>query len=102
MEMLEFIYIVKPTRLAMLSEGPTEKESAILSQHAAYVKELSMQGVVELAGRTQNADETTFGLVIFKAESQDAAQQIMLEDPAVRQGVMKASLYPYQVAYRST
>jgi len=83
--MKEFIYTVKPTRVAMLSDGPTEKESTILSQHAAYVEGLAKQGVLELAGRTQNADETTFGLVIFRAESQDAAKQIMLEDPAVRQ-----------------
>ena len=58
--------------------------------------------MVELAGRTQNADETAFGLVVFRAESETAARQIMLEDPAVKHGVMTASLYPYRVAFRSS
>jgi uncharacterized protein YciI len=85
----------------MLSEGPTDEESAILSQHATYVEQLTRQGVVELAGRTQNADETAFGLVVFRAKSETAARQIMLDDPAVKHGVMTASLFPYRVAYRS-
>jgi len=98
---LEFLYTIRPTRLAMLSEGPTDEESAVLSRHASYVERLAQQGVVELAGRTQNADETAFGLVIFHAESESVARQIMLDDPAVKHGVMTASLFPYRVAFRS-
>ena len=99
--MLEFLYTVKPTRLAMVTEGPTEEESAVLAQHAAYLGGLAERGVVEFAGRTTNGDETTFGLVVFEAESDAAARRIMLEDPAVRHGVMTASLFPYRVAFRA-
>lgn len=93
--------MLKPTRLAMLTDGPTGEESSVLSQHAAYIEELAGRGVVELAGRTQTADESTFGLVIFRAESEKVARRIMQDDPAVRHGVMTASLFPYRVAYRS-
>jgi len=64
---LEFLSILKPTRLGMLTESPTEEEDGVLSGHAAYVEDLAKRGVVEFAGRTRNADETTFGLVVFHA-----------------------------------
>ena len=56
------------------------------------------QGVVILMGRTQNDDETTFGIVIFEAGDETAARAVMENDPAVREGVMAATLYPYRIA----
>jgi uncharacterized protein YciI len=56
------------------------------------------EGVVILAGRTLNGDDSTFGIVIFNAGSEEEARRIMESDPAVRQGVMRAELFPYRVA----
>jgi uncharacterized protein YciI len=82
----------------MLTEGPTEKESEVTSQHFAYLTGLLEKGVLILAGRTLNDDESTFGITILNAENKDIAQQIMRDDPAVREGVMRAELFPYRVA----
>ncbi len=95
---LQFLYKVQPTRPTMLSDGPTELETAVVSQHFNYLKTLTEQGVVLLAGRTLNTDESSFGIIIFEAKSQKAAQAIVDNDPAVNQGVMRAELYPYRVA----
>jgi len=100
-EPMEFLYMLRPTRLAMLTDGPTDAEAAVLSRHAAYVEGLAKRGVVEFGGRTQTADESTFGLVVFHADSEEAARGIMRDDPAVRDGVMTASLFPYRIAFRS-
>lgn len=54
--------------------------------------------VVLMAGRTEDAGAETMGLVVFEAESADAAQRIMVSDPAVADGVMTANLFPYRVA----
>jgi len=51
-----------------------------------------------MAGCTGDAVAETTGLVVFEAESVDAAQRIMVSDPAVADGVMTANLYPYRVA----
>lgn len=51
-----------------------------------------------LVGRTQNSDESTFGIAIFKAENEEAARTIMENDPAVVGGVMQAQLFPYRIA----
>jgi uncharacterized protein YciI len=53
---------------------------------------------VLLFGRTQNSDARTFGLAIFRTESQDEARSIMNNDPAVKKGVVLAELYSYKVA----
>ena len=97
-ETSQYLYRITPTRLEMLTEGPTERESEITSRHFAYLKGLVEKGVVILAGRTLNSDENTFGITILNAENKDSARQIMLDDPAVREGVMNAELYPYRIA----
>jgi uncharacterized protein YciI len=53
---------------------------------------------VLVAGRTTTEDAQAFGLVVFQAESQAAAEQLMNDDPAVRDGVMSAELFPFRVA----
>ena len=94
----QFIYVLKPTRLEMLTEGPTPEEAETVSRHFAYLKDLTEKGVLILVGRTQNRDESTIGLAIFEAEDESAARMIMENDPAVVGGVMRATLYPYKVA----
>jgi uncharacterized protein len=96
--MPEYLYKIQPTRLEMLTEGSTEREAEIVSQHFQYLSDLTDQGVVIMVGRTQNNDASTFGIVIFEAEDEDAARQIMNNDPAVQNGVMRAELYLYKVA----
>ena len=76
--------------------GPEEVE--IVARHFAYLKDLTEKGTMILMGRTQNADESTFGIAIFEAENEAAAQNIMANDPAVSEGIMTATLYPYKIA----
>src|SRR5262249_29471981 len=97
-ELRQFIYVVRPTRLQMLTEGPTPEEGAVGKRHLEYLEGLAKRGVVLMAGRTQTADDKTFGLVVFRAESEDAARRIADADPAVAHGVMRAEVYPYRIA----
>ena len=94
----QFLYKIKPTRLAMLTEGPTAQEEAALSQHFNYLQKLIEGGIVIMAGRTQTANMDTFGIVILRADDKAAAHKLMLSDPAVAQGVMHATLYPFRIA----
>jgi uncharacterized protein YciI len=97
-DVTQYLYKIQPTRPAMLLEGPTTEEEAIVSEHFAYLKDLMDQGILLVAGRTLNTDESSFGIVIFKATSQADAHAVMNNDPAVRKGVMRAELYPYRIA----
>jgi uncharacterized protein YciI len=95
--MFQWLSIAKPTRLEMLIESTLE-EDEIIDQHFAYLQDLTKEGVIILVGRTLNTDETGFGLTIFEAEDEFAARQIMENDPAVKNGLMAATLFPYRVA----
>ena len=95
---MHFLYRIQPTRLAMLTEGATEAEAAVVREHFAYLKRLETAGVMLMAGRTLNVDERTFGIAIFAAESEAEAAAIMKDDPAVKHGVMRAELFPYRIA----
>ena len=100
--MQQFIYLLRPTRVGMVTEGPTPEEMQVLGAHAAYLDKLAGEGTMLLAGRTQNNDASTLGLALFFAESEAAARSIMEADPAVSGGVMKAELYPYAIAFKSS
>jgi len=82
----------------MLTDGSTPEENAIVARHFAYLSDLTEKGVMILMGRTQNNDESTFGICIFEAEDESAARRIMEADPAIVGGVMRAELYPYKIA----
>ena len=82
----------------MLSVGPTDRESLVLAGHFSYLEKLVKEGKVHLAGRTLNSDERCFGVVIFSADSERTAFELMKNDPAVREGVMTAELFPFRIA----
>ena len=94
----QWLYLLKPARLGMVTEGATPEEAETVSRHFAYLKELTEKGVMVIVGRTQNNDENTIGIAIFEAEDESAALRIMENDPAVSGGVMEATLYPYKIA----
>jgi uncharacterized protein YciI len=96
--MPQYLYRIQPTRLAMLTDGGTPEEQATVGRHFAYLQQLMADGVLILAGRTLNADESTFGIAIFNAADDNAAQQILRDDPAIQGGVMRGEIFPYRVA----
>ncbi len=96
--MKQFLYRTQPTRVGMLTEGPTEREAKIVSEHFEHLRSLVARGTVLMAGRTLNSDERTFGIVVFVAESEAQAAELVRDDPAVKHGVMRAELFPYRVA----
>lgn len=98
--MQEFLYKLQLVRGDMLRTGPTPTEQATVAEHFAYLQDLNAKGVIILVGRTLTTDEHTMGLTVFRAESEEAARQIMNDDPAVKNGVMSATLYPFNVVLR--
>ena len=94
----QYLYTLRPTRSQMLVDGPTHSEEKIVSDHFSYLKDLNDRGVVIVAGRTLNTDDSSLVIVIFQTESAEAAQALMRSDPAVKNGVMRAELFPYWIA----
>ena len=80
-----YIGIIKPARDEFMT-NPTEKEIAVMKDHFEYLKNLLAEGKLILAGPATNNDNP-FGILIFKAETQEEAEQMMKNDPSVIAGV---------------
>jgi uncharacterized protein YciI len=93
---LRYLYRIRPIREGFLVES-TPDEDRIVTEHFHYLRRLTEKGVVLLAGRTLNTDPSGFGIVIFEAQSEDAARHLMQNDPAVKASVFRAELFPCHV-----
>jgi uncharacterized protein YciI len=91
-----FAYTLHPTRLAMLTEGATDEERALAAKHWTYSQQLLTQGTLVFAGRTLAQTGDSFAIVVVRAATLDAAREMANADPAVRGGVFRATVYPYQ------
>ena len=96
--MKQFLY--KLTLIPELLEESnwTEKENHIVSEHFHALQQLLKNNTLIMAGRTLNNDPSAFGIVVIQVPSEDDAEALMNNDPAVREGIMTAELYPYSVA----
>jgi uncharacterized protein YciI len=93
-----FLCKIQLTRPAILTEGPTPAEAHIIDQHFNFLKSLTEQGIVLMAGRTLNTDPGTFGITILRAESFEHAHEIIERDPGLQSGTWRAELYPFRIA----
>jgi len=57
----------------MLTDSPSEEKSQTVEKHYLYLKNLTEKGIFLMAGRTTNNDESTFGIVILKTETESDA-----------------------------
>lgn len=94
--MPEYLYMIHPYRHGFF-EAPTPEEEAILDEHFAYLKRAAETGIVLLAGP---CTDDTFGLVVFRAENEEAANAFMFDDPSVKKNVMVAELHPMHISIR--
>ena len=98
----QYVYVLKLTPRMQAATAWTDTENGVIGQHFARLAKAADSGQVILAGRTTEALDKTFGLVIFEAEGEEAARQFMESDPAVVANIMSATLHPYSVALYRT
>ncbi len=89
----QYVYVLTPVR-ATFPGDVTDEERAIIGEHFARLERLHADGTMIHVGRCEDA---TFGLAIFNAASDDAAAELMRDNPVIVRGVMTATLHPYRV-----
>jgi len=77
----------------------TDETSKIVGRHFNYLKKLTDEGNVIMAGRTLNEPmtEEDFGIVILETSTREGAQNIMDNDPAVVGRIMYAKFYDFSL-----
>lgn len=96
MEKLQFLYQLKLIPSLLDQANWTEKENSIVQHHFEVLQNLQEEGRLLLAGRTLNLDP--IGIVILEVDTEEEAIELMHNDPAVKEGIMEAQLFPYRVA----
>jgi uncharacterized protein YndB with AHSA1/START domain/uncharacterized protein YciI len=110
-----WVYYIRPSRDGFFGEGgATDFENKKIEEHAAYLKGLLDEGTLVLAGPSFDPvyypgptsggiafEIPTPGIVVFKADSVDAARRIMENDPAVKAGVFKARLNELKLVFHA-
>jgi uncharacterized protein len=94
--MSAYLYLIHPYRHGFF-DAPTPEEESIMDEHFTYLKKASEAGIVLLAGPCM---DETFGLVVFQAENDRAADAFMFADPSVKKNVMVAELHPMRISIR--
>jgi uncharacterized protein YciI len=94
--MKEYLYLIHPYRHGFF-DAPTPEEESVLNEHFEYLKQATETGLVLLAGPCL---DDTFGLVVFRAENDEAANTFMFNDPSIKKNVMAAELHPLRVSLR--
>lgn len=95
---MTFLYVLKLTPKYHAESAWTDDDRSIVGRHFERLARATEAGQVVLAGRTEEPLDRTFGLVVFEAESEDAARRFMDTDPTVQAGIMEATLHPYSIA----
>lgn len=95
---MEFIYKTILVDRLYKEENWTEQDEKITSDHFNYLLDLKSKNQLVLAGKTAGLDLSTYGIVVFKANNLEEAKDIMNNDPAIKNGIMKGTLHEYSLA----
>jgi uncharacterized protein YciI len=75
--------------------------NAALDGHVAYWQRLLEQGTVILTGGMKGDYWDNVALIVFEAPSQEEAERLMKDDPAVKAYVFEAQVRPFDVHWIS-
>ena len=93
----QFALLMKATgpEFAKKVEEPEGKK--LVAEHFKKLQALTEQGVCIFSGHTTNAGETGFGIIVVRAESEAAAQKVIDDDDLVKAGLIRGTVFPFQV-----
>jgi uncharacterized protein YciI len=91
----EWIYFIHPPR-ENFAATMTAEEKAVWAQHFERLTDLMASGQLILAGPTLGTANT--GVAVFEAPDEEAARQVMADDPVIRGGYARGELRPFRVS----
>ena len=90
-----WIYFIHPPR-EDFAETMTEAEGEAWGRHWQRIQRLYLEGRIILVGPTLGPTNT--GLCVFEADDEDAARELMNDDPAIAEGFATGELRPFQLS----
>jgi uncharacterized protein YciI len=90
----EWVFFMHPPRDDFIATM-TDAERSAFEAHAAWLRRLLDEGVLITAGPCLGTINT--GIAIFEAPDEEAARQIVVDEPVTSGGYMRADLRPYRL-----
>jgi uncharacterized protein YciI len=90
----EWIFFMHPPRDDFIATM-TDRERAAFEAHAAWLRNLLVEGVLIVSGPCLGKVNT--GVMIFDAPSEDEAQRMVAGEPVTSGGYMHGELRPYRL-----
>lgn len=78
----------------------SEKEKNIQKEHISYLDSLTRNGKIAIAGIVDQSLENQTGLIILSVDNYEQAEEILLNDPSIKKGMMSARLKPINIYFR--
>ncbi|WP_243359431.1 YciI family protein [Fundidesulfovibrio terrae] len=74
----------------------TAEEKALMEEHAAHCRGLAARDRIVLMGVCPDG---AYGVMVFRADSDEEARRFFDEDPAVKAGVVHPELHPFVTVF---
>jgi len=94
----QFLFRIEPVRPDFSLQNLSETERPIVAQHAAYLKSLTDEGKLILAGQAFDP-KGLWGIIIVNAPDAEAANAIFEADPAIKSKLFRGVVIPFRVVF---
>jgi uncharacterized protein YciI len=92
-----FAFVYKVSSQELRKSGPRPEDMPAFQGHVKYLRTLAEQGTSLFSGHTLNNDESSFGLLVVRADSEAAARKIMEADPIIQAGLLQGTVIPFGI-----
>jgi uncharacterized protein YciI len=93
----QFALLMKATGPEFFKKTQEPDGKQLVQRHFKKLQALTQQGVCLFSGHTLVTDESGFGIIIVRAESEAAAQKIIDDDDLVKAGLIRGTVFPFEV-----
>ena len=93
----QFVLLMKATGPEFAKQVEQPEGKRLVAEHLKKLQALTEQRICIFSGRTTNIDDSGFAIIVVRAESEAAAQKIIDNDDLVKAGLVRGTVFPFQV-----
>jgi uncharacterized protein YciI len=93
----QFALLMKATGPEFFKKTQEPEGRQLVDKHFKKLQALTQQGVILFSGHTLVTDESGFGIIVARVDSEAEAQKIIDDDDLVKAGLVRGTVFPFQI-----
>lgn len=93
----QFALLMKATGPEFFTKTQEPEGKQMVDKHWKKLQALTEKGICLFSGHTLVTDESGFGIIVVKGDSEAEAQKIIDDDDLVKAGLVRGTIFPFQV-----